>query len=81
MIGHSIGKIFSKLLLIAVLVFTAFLGSELFTTRYSVAAISQLEEAPGQIVDQTRQTLKDRHGNSWQAIAFKLMAKRLLNYV
>ena len=71
MIGHSIGKIFFQLLLIAVLSFTVFVGSELFTTQDAVAAISQLEEAPGQIVYQARQTLKDRHGNSWQAIAFK----------
>ena len=71
MIGNSIGKIFSQLLLIAVLLFTVFVGSELFTTQDAVAAISQLEEAPGQIVDQARQTLKDRHGNSWQAISFK----------
>ena len=71
MIGNSLGKIFSQLLLIAFLLFTVFVGSELFTTQDAVAAISQLEEAPGQIVYQARQTLKDRHGNSWQAIAFK----------
>ena len=35
------------------------------------AALRQLEEAPGQIVYQSRQTLTDRQGNSWQAIAFK----------
>jgi hypothetical protein len=35
------------------------------------AAIRQLEEAPGQRVYQSRQTLKDRQGNIWQAIAFK----------
>lgn len=35
------------------------------------AAIRQLEEAPGQTVYQSRQTLKDQQGNSWQAIAFK----------
>jgi hypothetical protein len=35
------------------------------------AAIRQLEEAHGQIVYQSRQTLKDQHGSSWQAIAFK----------
>jgi Protein of unknown function (DUF3122) len=35
------------------------------------AAIRQLEEAPGQMVYQSRQTLKDRHGNNWKAIAFK----------
>lgn len=40
------------------------------------AAIRQLKEAPGQTVYQSevyqsRQTLKDQQGNSWQAIAFK----------
>jgi hypothetical protein len=35
------------------------------------AAIRQLEEAPGQMVYQTRQILKDQQGNSWQAVAFK----------
>ncbi|OKH27164.1 DUF3122 domain-containing protein [Chroogloeocystis siderophila] len=35
------------------------------------AAIRQLEEAPGQMVYQSRQTLKDQWGNIWQAIAFK----------
>jgi hypothetical protein len=35
------------------------------------AALRQLEEAPGQIVYQSRQTLKDQQGKSWQAIAFK----------
>ncbi|TVP67255.1 MAG: DUF3122 domain-containing protein [Leptolyngbya sp. LCM1.Bin17] len=35
------------------------------------AALRQLEEAPGQMVYQLRQTLKDQQGNRWQAIAFK----------
>lgn len=35
------------------------------------AALRQLEEATGQMVYQSRQTLKDQHENSWQAIAFK----------
>ncbi len=35
------------------------------------AAIRQLEEAPGQMVYQSRQSLKDQHGSIWQAIAFK----------
>jgi len=35
------------------------------------ATVRQLEEAPGQVVYQSRYTLKDQHGNRWQAIAFK----------
>ncbi len=37
----------------------------------TIAAIRELEEAPGQMVYQSRQTLTDQHGNNWQAIAFK----------
>ncbi|MDG2992166.1 DUF3122 domain-containing protein [Candidatus Synechococcus calcipolaris G9] len=37
----------------------------------SQATIRQLEEAPGQVVYQSRQVLKDQKGASWQAIAFK----------
>jgi hypothetical protein len=36
-----------------------------------IAAIRQLEEAPGQQVYQSRQTLRDAHGNPWQAIVFQ----------
>jgi hypothetical protein len=35
------------------------------------AAITQIEEYPGQMLYQSRQTLRDQNGNSWQAIAFK----------
>lgn len=35
------------------------------------ADIRTIEEAPGQVLYQTRETLKDQHGNRWQAIAFK----------
>jgi len=71
MIGCFIRKIFTQFLLLATLVLTVFLGLGLFTTPYAAAAIRQLEEAPGQMVYQSRQSLKDQHGNSWQAIAFK----------
>ncbi|AFZ00189.1 DUF3122 domain-containing protein [Calothrix sp. PCC 6303] len=37
----------------------------------AVAAVTQIEEYPGQMLYQSRQTLQDQTGNSWQAIAFK----------
>ncbi len=46
-------------------------GVETLAVPSAAAAIRQLEEAPGQRVYQSRQTLRDQHGNSWQAIAFK----------
>jgi len=35
------------------------------------AAIRTFEEAPGQVLTQSRTTLKDEFGNRWQAITFK----------
>ncbi len=39
--------------------------------QISVSNIRELKESSGQMVYQARQTLKDQHGNNWQAIAFK----------
>jgi hypothetical protein len=54
------------MLLMALIISIVFLPMQPAT-----AAIRQLEEAPGQMVYQARQTLKDQQGNRWQAIAFK----------
>lgn len=43
----------------------------LLSPQPAIASIRQLEETPGQLVYQSRQTLKDQQGRSWQAIAFK----------
>jgi hypothetical protein len=48
-----------------------FLGLVILHPPVAMAAIRQLEEAPGQMVYQSRQNLKDQQGNTWQAIAFK----------
>ena len=37
----------------------------------SIAAVTELEEYPGQMLYQSRQTLQDKTGKSWQAIVFK----------
>jgi len=73
MLGYVIRKILAQFLLLASLALTVFLGLVIGigTTPDAAAAIRQIEEAPGQMVYQSRQTLKDQHGNSWQAIAFK----------
>jgi rhodanese-related sulfurtransferase len=39
--------------------------------KIAVSNIRALKEASGQMVYQARQTLKDQHGNNWQAIAFE----------
>lgn len=35
------------------------------------ASVTQIEEYPGQMLYQSRQTLRDQNENSWQVIAFK----------
>lgn len=35
------------------------------------ATVTQIEEYPGQMLYQSRQTLRDQNENSWQVIAFK----------
>jgi Protein of unknown function (DUF3122) len=42
-----------------------------FSPLPAFAAVTQIEEAPGQILYQSRQTLRDRTGKSWQVVAFK----------
>jgi hypothetical protein len=70
MMGCRIRKFFSGLLLLGAIALGIAWGLGLLHPP-TAAAIRQLEEAPGQIVYQSRQTLKDQHGNNWQAIAFK----------
>ncbi|MGD1942079.1 MAG: DUF3122 domain-containing protein [Leptolyngbyaceae cyanobacterium] len=66
--GRFIPKIVFRLAATALL--GACLLSVLFYPWPAQAAIRQLEEAPGQVVYQSRQTLTDQHGDRWQAIAF-----------
>lgn len=53
--------------LLALLLF--FLGGAIAPSP-ARANISQQEETPGQMLYQSRQTLSDRNGNTWNAIAF-----------
>ena len=66
-----IQKFFSGLLLPGAIALGVLLALGILNPPSAAAAIRQLEEAPGQVVYQSRQTLKDQHGNGWQAIAFK----------
>ncbi len=69
--GCQIRRILSWLLLLGAVILGVLFGLGMFNPPSAAAAIRQLEEAPGQIVYQSRQNLKDQHGNSWQTIAFK----------
>ncbi|GAB4282208.1 MAG: hypothetical protein Fur0025_11240 [Oscillatoriaceae cyanobacterium] len=67
----GVRKIFSRFLLLGALVLSLLAVSGILNIPAAQAAIRQLEEAPGQIVYQSRQTLKDNRGNGWQVIAFQ----------
>ena len=43
----------------------------IFNPLPAFAAVTQIEEAPGQMLYQSRQNLRDRTGKSWQVVAFK----------
>jgi len=68
----DIGGLIVRCVGVLVLSLGVLLGSwGLFGTNPAIATIRQLEEAPNQVVYQSRQTLKDQKGMSWQTIAFK----------
>ena len=58
-------------LLRGLLVCWMLIGLTTFALPPAIAQISQIEEAPGQMVYQARQTIRDLNGLSWQVIAFK----------
>jgi hypothetical protein len=68
---NQIRGFLSKLTLIAAIVFLIFIGLDNFHTQPAFASIRQMEEAPGQVLIQSRHTLKDDRGNSWQVVLFK----------
>lgn len=69
--GCRIRQFFSRLLLLGAILLGLAWGLGFWKVPSAAAAIRQLEEAPGQIVYQSREALKDQQGNTWQAIAFK----------
>jgi hypothetical protein len=63
-------RFFSWILLLVVLVASLWTVG-LTQATPAQARIRQLEEKPGQFLYQSRKALKDQHGHTWQAIAFK----------
>lgn len=67
----QIRQFFSWLLLLGAIAIFTLIGLGVLDTPSASAAIRQLEEAPNQMVYQSRQSLKDQYGNTWQTVAFK----------
>lgn len=68
---RGIGQIFSKWLLLGMLLAIALLGAGSLMPESAFAEIRQMEEAPGELLYQSRHSLRDRAGYSWQVVLFK----------
>ncbi len=68
---HKFRHILDWLLLVGVLTLLLLLSMGLLSAPPAAAIVRQQEEAPGQMLYQSRQTLQDKDGKTWQAIAFK----------
>ncbi|HEY9620862.1 MAG TPA: DUF3122 domain-containing protein [Crinalium sp.] len=69
--GCRIRRLFSWFLLLGAIALGVLWSLGILNPPSAAAAIRSLEEAPGQMVYQSRQTITDQHGNRWQTIAFK----------
>ncbi len=65
------GRYLSRVLWLVVLFWLVGWGLGMFVQTPAGATIRPLEESAGQFIYQTRQTLTDRQGQPWQAIAFR----------
>ncbi len=69
--GYRIGRTLSRLLWVGGLVLLLLFGLGLLAVPPAAAKIHFMEEAPGQMIYQSQQSLRDADGHTWQAIAFK----------
>lgn len=68
---YWIRQYLSRLILLGSLVMLFLLGLGSWSIPRATASIRQMEEVPGQILIQSRHTLRDNIGNSWQVVLFK----------
>ncbi|MBV5260892.1 DUF3122 domain-containing protein [Synechococcus moorigangaii CMS01] len=52
-----------------------------FWVNPSLASIRHQEEAPGQVLYQSRQSIRDNHGQTWQVILFKRVKDQVVTTV
>lgn len=68
---YRIHKFLSQLVIALALVLLVLISLDNVSTQPALASIRQMEEAPGQVLIQSRHTLKDNRGSSWQVVLFK----------
>lgn len=62
-----------RLFLLGLLLVTTLMLGFSVNIQSATALIRQIEEAPGQTIIQSRHTLRDSQGNSWQVVFFQRM--------
>jgi hypothetical protein len=68
---RRIFKAFWWFLLLGIITWYIFLALGSFTSQQAIAAVMQLEEAPGEILYRSQQRLNDELGHPWQVVLFK----------
>ena len=74
-------RLLTRNLIIPMTCFFIILGSHLFILEPANAVIRQQQEAPGQMLYQSRHTLRDESGKSWQVVLFKRVKDDQINTV
>ena len=69
--SYPIHKFLSQLILVFTVALFVLIGLDNFTNQSVLASILQMEEVPEQVLIQSRHTLKDNKGDSWQVVLFK----------
>ncbi len=64
-------KTFWWLILLGIITVYIFLGWASLTSQQVIAAVMQLEEAPGEVLYRSQQKLNDELGNPWRVVMFK----------
>jgi hypothetical protein len=75
----KIKQFFSWLLILSSLILLVYMMVGNIAIDPAAAAVRFHEEAPGQMLYQSRQTLRDNNGNSWQLVLFKRVKSQKSN--
>ena len=64
-------RLLTKAVVIGMTLLFLILGSQFFILEPANATIGQQQEAPGQMLYQSRHSLRDETGTAWQVVLFK----------
>jgi len=74
-------RLLTRTLVIGITLFFLILKSPFLTLESANAAILKQQEAPGQLLYQSRHTLRDETGRAWQVVLFKRVQNDQINTI